>query len=132
MKYESRGWICCVLLAVLLSFRIFPLPMPFQFWCSFLMIDFLFGILIYYFFHSACFKEWLDKKNSFVEWASGILIGVIAVFLWGGGKYISVEEIRIFLWMRVVSECKYLVCRFLYPSWFMCFFMIRKYSRSLF
>ncbi len=97
-KYESRGWICCVLLAVLLSFRIFPLPMPFQFWCSFLMIDFLFGILIYYFFHSACFKEWLDKKNSFVEWASGILIGVIAVFLWGGGKYISVEVIRIFLW----------------------------------
>lgn len=33
-----------------------------------------------------------------MEWASGILIGVIAVFLWGGGKYISVEVIRIFLW----------------------------------
>lgn len=77
-----RGIICSVWILFLVALEPLKLPMPFCFWCNTLMLEFMFGIVLYYLFRITNMDMHLQKTSKMRDAVSGIFTAGIMVWLW--------------------------------------------------
>lgn len=77
-----RGVICSAWIILLVAIKPLNPPMPFYFWCNTLMLEFTFGIALYYLFQMMHLEVHLQKVSRAREVFSGVFMVAIMVWLW--------------------------------------------------
>lgn len=95
-KLMSRGVICSIIIFLLVGLKMMELPMPLYFWCNDLMLNFVFGILIYYLFGLLDLEKRLQTESRMRNYLCGVSLLLDVVFLWV--IPVPTTETRLFIW----------------------------------
>lgn len=80
--YGGRGIICSVAIFLLVGFGGVNPPMPFAFWCSTRIVDFVLGIMLYYLFMQIKLDSWLETDGKLRNYICGVLAICFMAWLW--------------------------------------------------
>lgn len=81
-REKVRGVLCSIWILLLVALQLLKLPMPFLFWCNTLMLEFVFGITLYYLFQIMGMEIHLCKASRVRDAVSGLFAVGIMVWLW--------------------------------------------------
>lgn len=81
-SWGGRGILCSIAIILMVYMKTLTPPMPFYFWCNVRMLDFVFGIVLYYVFNIFNVESKLKMESRVRNLVSGSIAMFEMVFLW--------------------------------------------------